>query len=91
MDSLRVFKIALDKLIYIIEVLIFLRAILSFIVRDINNPIVSFVYQVTEPVLAPFRKLINKLNINTGMIDFSPLVALLFLSLLSNLLNTFIR
>lgn len=88
---MRVFKIALDKLIYIIEVLIFLRAILSFIVRDINNPIVSFVYQVTEPVLAPFRKLINKLNINTGMIDFSPLVALLFLSLLSNLLNTFIR
>ncbi|SDZ16678.1 YggT family protein [Proteiniborus ethanoligenes] len=86
-----VLRVALEKLIYIIEILIFIRAILSFIARDMSSPIVSFVFQVTEPILEPFRKLIRRLNIDTGMIDFSPLLALLFLSLLSNVVNAFIR
>lgn len=85
-----VLKIALEKLIYIIETLIFIRAILSFIVRDMNNVIVSFVFQVTEPILSPFKELLRKLKIDTGMIDFSPLLAILFLSFLSRIINIII-
>lgn len=91
MNDLSVFKIVLEKLIYIIEIFIFIRAILSFVVRDTNNIITSFVFQVTEPILSPFRELLRKLNINTGMMDFSPLLAILFLSFLSRILNTLIR
>lgn len=76
----------LFRLIFIIETLIFIRAIISFIARDTRNPIASFVFRVTEPILSPIRELIRKLNINTGMIDFSPLLALLLLSLLSRIL-----
>ncbi|WIV10785.1 YggT family protein [Proteiniborus sp. MB09-C3] len=83
-----VLKVALEKLIYIIETLIFIRAILSFIVRDTNNAITSFVFQVTEPILLPFRELLRKLKIDTGMMDFSPLLAILFLSFLSTIINT---
>jgi YggT family protein len=36
---------------------------------------------MTEPVLGPAQTLLAKLNINTGMIDFSPLLAILFLRL----------
>lgn len=82
-----VLKIALDKLIYIIETLIFIRAILSFIVRDMNNAVFSFIYNVTEPILSPFRELLSKLRIDTGMIDFSPLLAILFLTFLSRIIN----
>lgn len=85
-----IIKVILDRIIYIIETLIFIRAILSFITRDTNNAIISFVFQVTEPILSPFRELIRKLNINTGMIDFSPLLAILFLYFLSKFLNVFI-
>lgn len=80
-----IIKLALDKFIYIIELLILIRVIMSFIVRDLNNPIASFIYQITEPILAPARELIRKLGINTGMIDFSPLVALLLLNIVNRL------
>lgn len=84
-------KVALDKLIYIVEILIFIRALLSFIAGDRSSTITSFVFQVTEPILSPFRELIRKLNIDTGMIDFSPLLAILFLSFLSRILDLVIR
>lgn len=78
---------ALERLIYIVETLIFIRAILSFIVIDTNNAITSFIFQVTEPVLSPFREILRRLKVDTGMIDFSPLLAILFLSFLSRIIN----
>jgi len=67
--------------------LIIVRMILSFIVRDLNNPIARFIYQVTEPILSPFRTLISKLGINTGMMDFSPLLAILALQIISDIVK----
>lgn len=53
--------------------IIFARAILSWVNPDPYNPIVQFLYKVTEPVLNPIRKMIPY-----GMgIDFSPLVVIL--------------
>ncbi|MGF7057303.1 YggT family protein [Brassicibacter mesophilus] len=87
---MNILKISFNKFVQIIEMLIIVRMFLSFITRDLNNPIVSFIYQVTEPILSPFRGLINKLNINTGMLDFSPLFAVLFLNFISFVLDAFI-
>jgi YggT family protein len=44
-----------------------------------NNPIGSFIYQVTEPLLGLARNIIDKLGINTGMFDFSPLLGIFIL------------
>lgn len=53
--------------------IIFARAILSWVNPDPYNPIVQFLYKITEPVLNPIRKMIPY-----GMgIDFSPLVVIL--------------
>lgn len=71
----------------LIEVLIIVRMFLSFIIRDMNNPLSRLIYQITEPIISPFRELIYRLGINTGMIDFSPLLAILFLNFLVYLLN----
>ncbi|MDP6070930.1 MAG: YggT family protein [SAR202 cluster bacterium] len=38
-------------------------------------PVVSILWQVTEPILAPIRKVLP----NLGMLDLSPMVALLLL------------
>lgn len=75
---IQVVNMAFQVLIY----LIIGRCILSFVKHDPYNPIIKFVYDVTEPVMAPFRKL---LPMGSG-IDFSPLLAVLALVLLNKLI-----
>jgi YggT family protein len=65
--------------------LIFARVIMSWFIRDLNNPIARFIYNMTEPILAPFRELLNKFGIG-GMLDFSPILALLTLQVLSSII-----
>ena len=47
-------------------------------------PILNIVYQVTEPILAPIRRVLPRL----GMLDLSPMVALLLLTFIR---STFVR
>lgn len=78
---------AINILFNIIETLIFIRIILSFLNIGPYNPIGRFIYELTEPVLGPARELIYKLGINTGMFDFSPLLAILILRIISRVLR----
>lgn len=66
----------LDYLLTIINWLIIIRALLSWVNPDPFNPIVQILYKTTEPLLAPFRRAIPAYTIG---IDLSPLFALLFL------------
>ncbi|WP_425445998.1 YggT family protein [Dethiothermospora halolimnae] len=77
---------SINVFVRIVELLIFARIILSFIGGGMYNQRFGIIYQLTEPILSPFRKLIEKLNINTGMIDLSPLLAILALNLISRIL-----
>jgi len=56
--------------------LVIIRALLSWVSPDPFNPIVSFINAVTEPILAPFRRIIPSYKIG---VDLSPVFALLFL------------
>ena len=75
---------------YIIEMAILVRIILSFFRIDPYNPIVRIVYELTEPVLHPAREIIYKLGIDTGMFDFSPLLAIFLLRIVSSIINAII-
>ena len=68
-------------------VTIFLRVILSWVNPDPRNPVVSMLYSLTEPILAPARRLIPSL----GGLDLSPLVVLVLLQALQILINSDIR
>ncbi len=58
------------------------RVLMSWIPNiDLNNPIANFLYQVTEPVLAPIRNALPPL----GGIDLSPLIVFLGISVLIQL------
>jgi YggT family protein len=68
----------------IFEVLTWLiigRCILSFIKHNPYQPLIRFIYDVTEPIMAPFRRLIPA----TSGIDFSPIVAVLAITLVQRL------
>ena len=41
-------------------------------------PVIAILYQVTEPILAPIRRVLPRF----GMFDFSPIIAFLLLSFL---------
>ncbi len=58
------------------------RALASWFVQDPGNPIVAMLHDITEPIVGPIRRFMP----TTGMIDFSPLVALLLLQILRTLL-----
>lgn len=62
--------------------LIIARCILSFVRHNPYQPVIKFIYDVSEPIMAPFRKLIPP----TGGIDFSPIIAVLALSFLQKII-----
>ena len=57
-----------------------IRIILSWVNADPYNEIVQVIYRITDPILAPFRRL----PLQIGAMDFSPIVAFLVLSVLKN-------
>jgi YggT family protein len=58
---------------------IFVRAILSWFAMDPRNPLIEVLDQITEPILAPLRRIVPRI----GMIDITPLVAILLLQVLA--------
>lgn len=61
---------------------IFATVILSWINPGTDNPVVSLLYKITEPVLKPFQRLIPPM----GGMDLSPIAALLALQVVKMLL-----
>lgn len=57
------------------SLLILARIVFSWFQMDRYNPLVNFVFRVTEPILAPIRNILP----SVAMFDFSPMVALLLL------------
>ena len=73
----------LDVLITILYFAIIARAIISWFPVSPSNVIVALIYQITEPILAPLRRIIPRV----GMIDITPLVALIVLAVIQNLIS----
>jgi len=59
------------------------RAIISWVSADPYNPIVRFLYEVTEPLLARIRRYVPLFG---GGIDFSPMVLILAIMFLRSFL-----
>lgn len=69
--------------------LIIIRALISWVNPDPYNPIVRFLYRVTEPVLYQVRRLIPLRGL--GM-DFSPIIVILIILFLQSfLINTMLQ
>lgn len=75
------FKIV-DLLISVINTLIVIRVVLSWLSPNSNNGFTDLVYGITEPILKPFRVLLPMGNLR---VDLSPMVAYIFLSIIRRL------
>jgi YggT family protein len=67
-------------LAYILLAAIFLRVIFSWTGFDPTNSIYQVVYEITEPILGPIRRIMPRL----GMIDLAPMVAIFVLFVIAN-------
>ena len=67
----------IDFVLLLYIVLILARVVISFVGADSYHPIVPLVMQLTEPVLKPIRRVLPSVS----GIDFSPMVALLAITL----------
>lgn len=78
---------ALNLLIWIIVVLIFLRSILSWFPGGTESKTGAILFTLTEPVLGPIRRIFMKFEFaRSSPFDFSPIVAILLLFLLQSII-----
>lgn len=80
-----VIKTALIILIRLLDSLILVRVLLSFFPEIRASKIAYFIYQLTEPILAPCRSLLDRLGLSMGMMDFSPILAFIMLDVIRSL------
>ena len=74
-------------LVQILNFAIIVRALMSWFNPSPDNPIVRFVIEITEPVLAPLRRIVPRI----GMIDITPIVAILLMSAILQVLESTLR
>ena len=73
----------LSLLLWILEIAIIARALLSWFDRGMQNPISQLLVQITEPIIAPIRRVLP----TAGSLDFSPIVAILAIFVLQRMLS----
>ena len=60
---------------------LFIRAIMSWFPISYSNPINVVIRNLTEPILSPIRAMLYKSPIGGTMLDFSIIIAFLFISI----------
>ncbi len=73
-----IFVSIIRVLIDVLTMLILLRVVVSWYFPRSTNILVVILHRVTEPLLAPLRRIIPRI----GMFDFTPLVAVILLQLI---------
>jgi YggT family protein len=73
--------IFINLLFEALSLAIIIRVFLSWFRVNPDNRLVQLLYQITEPVLTPFRRLIPPI----GMMDITPIVALFVLQILRSI------
>ena len=75
--------------LWLVWIAIFARVLVSWIATPgrggLNNPIVNFIYQITEPILAPLRQVIPRL----GLFDFTPMIAMVIITVIISILESY--
>lgn len=76
----------LNQIINLIFWLVLVRVIMSWVNPTMNSPFMLVIYQVTEPVMAPIRRILPPM----GGIDLSPVLLIIGLQFLMMALNSWV-
>lgn len=85
------FSLIIELILGILELykwIIIVAALISWVNPDPYNPIVKFLYAVTEPALRPIRRIIGY---RLGPIDVSPLVLIVAILIVQAFFRSMLR
>ncbi len=75
----------------ILEFAILIRCILSWLPINRNNFFYNIIYSLTEPIMAPIRRILDRSPLGGGMmIDFSPVIAYFLIAVVQTVLISII-
>jgi len=72
-----------ELLCEVLTLIILLRSLMSWITPGQTNLFTQVLFQITEPILGPIRRIMPKF----GMVDFSPVVAIVILQIIIIIVN----
>ena len=75
-----------DLIFTLLNLAILVRVLLSWVRVNPYHPAVELLYRITEPILAPLRRIIPPV----GMVDISPIIAILLLQIIQKVLKAII-
>ena len=78
-NFLQALAVVLGQVLNVLQILVIIRALLSWVNPDPYNVIVQFIERSTEWILLPFRQWIPAYKIG---IDISPILVILFIQFL---------
>ena len=78
------FANSLDTIVWVFLLTVLVRVVLSWVAPASNHPAARVIYALSEPVMAPFRRILPSL----GGLDLSPILLLFAFRLLQQLLLT---
>ncbi|MBN1565458.1 MAG: YggT family protein [Anaerolineae bacterium] len=70
-------------MVYLYSFVILARVLMSWVQIDPYSPLARTIYDLTEPVLAPVRNLLPP----AGGLDFSPIIVIILLQVLSEFIR----
>ena len=68
----------ISLLFEILRIVLLIRIVLSWLPHNRNHPLINIIYQMTEPLLEPFRNMINPI----GGIDLSPIIVFFLINII---------
>jgi YggT family protein len=74
----------LNMLLTVLSIGILGRCIISFIDPFARNSVSRIIYDLTEPIVGPIRRIVPPLG---GTLDLSPMIALVLLQVLREMIN----
>jgi YggT family protein len=77
----------LSNILRVLELCIFLAVIFSWFIPSSKHPIILFVRKIANPIL----RIAKKITPNTGMIDLSPIIAIIGVSIAQGLVRFLLR
>lgn len=84
----------IDIFFQLLNIFILIRVVLSFIPipsSNITRPILSFIYDVTEPILRLVRNILPPITIGGVGLDLSPIFALILLRIVHTIIVSVLR
>lgn len=91
---LKIQRFAYDMIYYvlwIVEILLFLRFALQLLGAQAANEVVAFIYSISLVLMGPFAGMFGTSAVGTMVLEPSVLIAMVFYAILGYVLITFVR